>query len=34
MHDIDPTQNKKSVANISRLKEGNKERIYETGEMS
>jgi hypothetical protein len=33
MYDIDPTRIRKSVSNISRLKEGNKERICEIGEM-
>jgi hypothetical protein len=34
MYDIDPTQIRKSVSNILRLKEGNKESVYEIGEMS
>jgi hypothetical protein len=34
MHSIDPTQIRKCVSNISRLNEGNKERICKTGEMS
>jgi hypothetical protein len=34
MHGIDLTQIRKSVSNISRLKEGNKEYIQKVGEMS
>jgi hypothetical protein len=34
MHGIDPTQIRKSMSNISRLKEGNKECIEKAGEMS
>jgi hypothetical protein len=34
MHGIDLTQIRKSVSNISRIKEGNKEHICEIGEMS
>jgi hypothetical protein len=34
MHGTDPTRIRKSVPNISRLKEGNKECIRKAGEMS
>jgi hypothetical protein len=34
MHGIDPTQIRKSMSNILRLKEGNKESVFETGEKS